>query len=84
MQKAETNLGTGVGSSKAERRAAEEFIQHAGYYCAGMIQERTSISQCHDQGLAANETKYNSINQVIEGLIMRINEKIHQLEEAYG
>lgn len=73
-----------VGGSKVEQKAAEEFIEDAGYWLAGMIQERTSISQCHDSGLAANETRYDSINHVIDQLIQRIGDKINQLVETYG
>lgn len=66
-----------VGSSKSDLEAAKEFIEDAGYYSLGMIQERTSIGQCHDDGLAANETKYETINQVIDTLIQNINDKIN-------
>jgi len=68
-----------VGASKGEQEAAAEFIEDAGYSCAGMIQERTSIGQCHDNGLAANETKYPSINKVIDDLIQNIGNKINQI-----
>lgn len=68
-----------VGGSSVEQDAAMEFINDAGYYCAGMIQERTSIGKCHDSGLAANETKYKSINQVIDVLIQNIGNKVNQV-----
>lgn len=68
-----------VGASQGEQDAAMEFIEDAGYYCAGMIQERTSIGQCHDNGLAANETKYPSINTVVDELIQNIGNKIEQI-----
>lgn len=73
-----------VGKSKTEQVAAKEFIEEAGYYCAGLIQERTSIGQCHDNGQAANETRYSSINKVIDGLIQNIGNQINQIEESYG
>lgn len=68
-----------VGASSGEQEAAIEFITDAGYYYAGMIQERTSIGQCHDNGLAANETKYSSINKIIDELIQNIGNKINQV-----
>ena len=68
-----------VGGSKGEQEAAAEFINDATYYCAGMIQERTSIGQCHDNGFAANETKYESINKVIDKLIQNIGDKLNQV-----
>ncbi|MFK7933420.1 MAG: ParA family protein [Saprospiraceae bacterium] len=73
-----------VGASSGEQEAAIEFIEDAGYYVAGIIQERTSIGQCHDNGLAANETRYKSINTVIDTLIQNIGNKINQIEESYG
>lgn len=69
-----------VGGSKIEQEAAAEFIDDATYYCAGVIQERTSIGKCHDEGFAANETRYASINKVIDQLIQNIGEKINQLD----
>lgn len=68
-----------VGGSEAEQQAAAEFIEDAGYWVAGLIQERTSISQCHDSGLAANETRYETINQVIDQLIQQIGDKISKV-----
>lgn len=67
-----------VGGSKGEQKAAIEFIEDAGYYYAGFIQERTSIGQCHDSGLAANETRYSSVNKVIDELIQNLANKINQ------
>ena len=68
-----------VGLSKGEQEAAIEFIEDAGYFFAGLIQERTSIGQCHDNGLAANETKYPSINKVIDELIQNIGNQIEKI-----
>lgn len=73
-----------VGASAAEQEAAVEFISEAGYHYAGSIHERTSIGQCHDNGLAANETKYTSINHTVDQLIQSLGDKINQLEEKNG
>lgn len=73
-----------VGGSHVEQEAAIEFIEEAGYFYAGLIQERTSISQCHDLGLAANETKYPSINQVIDQMIQTLGDRLNVIEEGYG
>jgi chromosome partitioning protein len=69
-----------VGKSIGEKEAAIEFVENAGYYYAGFVQERTSIGQCHDNGLAANETRYNSINKTVDDLIQNIGDKINQLD----
>lgn len=73
-----------VGASSAEQEAAAEFISEAGYHYAGAIHERTSIGQCHDNGLAANETKYTSINHTVDQLIQSLGDQINQLEEGNG
>ena len=72
-----------VGGSIAEMEAAIEFVNDAGYYYAGMVQERTSVGQCHDNGFAANETRYETINTVIDKLIQNIGDKINK-EETNG
>lgn len=73
-----------VGSSSVEQEASISFIEEAGYFYAGLIQERTSISQCHDIGLAANETKYPSINQVIDQMIQTLGDRLNHIEESHG
>jgi chromosome partitioning protein len=77
-----------VGNSKNELDAAKEYINMAGYIYLGIITEKTSIGQCSDQGLAANETKYDSINHVVDQLIQNIYNHIQQLSEkkevSYG
>lgn len=70
-----------VGSSKNELEAAKEYIQATGYTFLGMIVEKTSIGQCSDSGLAANETKYDTINEVVDELIQNIYNRIQQLTE---
>ncbi len=70
-----------VGNSKNELEAAKEYINVAGYSYLGNITEKTSIGQCSDLGLAANETKYDSINEVVDELIQNIYNRIQQLTE---
>ncbi|MEZ4991935.1 MAG: ParA family protein [Saprospiraceae bacterium] len=70
-----------VGSSKNELEAAQEYIKATGYAYLGMIVEKTSIGQCSDSGLAANETKYDSINAVVDDLIQNIYNRIQQVSE---
>jgi len=75
-----------VGSSKAELEAAEEYIKATGYNYLGRVAEKTSIGQCSDIGLAANETKYETINKIADELIQNIYNHIQQLtkeEEVY-
>lgn len=71
-----------VGKSVSEQREARIFIEDAGYWVAGKVQERTSISKCHDNGLAANETRYDTINGVIDTLIQKIGDKISKTVTA--
>ena len=76
-----------VGGSKNELEAAEEYIKATGYTFLGLIAEKTSIGQCSDSGLAANETKYDSINSIADQLIQNIYNHIEQLakeEVRYG
>lgn len=70
-----------VGASTGEQEAAIEFITEAGYHYGGMIHERTSIGQCHDNGFAANETKYASINNTVDQLIQNLGDRINLIEE---
>ena len=65
-----------VGKSERELEDTVEYIQTAGYVYLGHINEMTSISQCHDSGLAANETKYDSINGQVDKLIQNIVDKV--------
>lgn len=75
-----------VGSSKNELEAAQEYIKVTGYTFLGMIAEKTSIGQCSDSGLAANETKYDSINNISDQLIQNIYNQTQKLskEARYG
>jgi len=67
-----------VGKSDRELNDTIEYIGLAGYKYLGYIKEKTSISQCHDEGLAANETKYKTINQQVDTLIQSI---VNSVEE---
>ena len=68
-----------VGKSERELFDTIEYIGLAGYKYLGHIKEMTSISQAHDEGLASNETKYKSINLLVDELIQRI---INNIEEV--
>lgn len=61
-----------VGKSDRELADTIEYIGLAGYKYLGYIKEKTSISQSHDEGLSANETKYDSINELVDELIQNI------------
>lgn len=65
-----------VGKSDRELEDTVEYIGVAGYTFLGHINEMTSISQCHDAGRAANETKYESINTQVDKLIQNIVDKV--------
>ena len=61
-----------VGSSDRELRDAREYVEIAGYQFLGRIDEKTSITQAHDVGLAANETKYDGISKVVDEILQNI------------
>lgn len=65
-----------AGRSEREILDATEFIEEVGYKYLGKIDEKTSITQAHDNGLAANETKYPSINQTVDTVIQGIADMI--------
>ena len=68
-----------VGKSDRELNDTIEYIGVAGYKYLGFIKEKTSISQCHDEGRAANETKYKTINEQVDSLIQNIVNSIEEL-----
>lgn len=65
-----------VGKSDRELNDTVDYIGLAGYKYLGYVKEKTSISQCHDMGLAANETKYKSINEFVDQLIQTISNQV--------
>ena len=69
-----------VGKSERELKDGMEYIQLAGYKCLGRIDEKTSISQAHDLGLAANETKYETITQVVDEVLQNIINSLDTLQ----
>ena len=71
-----------VGKSSRELEDTVEYIGLAGYKYLGYIKEKTSISQSHDEGLAANETKYKSINKLVDDLIQNIIDNIEKISTA--
>lgn len=70
-----------VGKSDRELNDTIEYIELAGYKYLGYIKEKTSISQSHDDGLAANETKYKSINEQVDTLIQGVVDSIQELSK---
>lgn len=69
-----------VGDSSAESQGAKEYIQDAGYYYIGSIQEKTSIGQAHDSGKAANETTFKSVNKAVDKLIKSIVNRMEEIK----
>ncbi|MGB0861525.1 MAG: ParA family protein [Saprospiraceae bacterium] len=70
-----------VGKSDRELNDTIEYIELAGYKYLGYIKEKTSISQSHDDGLAANETKYKTINSQVDTLIQGVVDSIQELSK---
>ncbi len=71
-----------TGRSDREIQDARELIESVGYTYLGKIDEKTSITQAHDQGLSANETKYETINdavdRVIQGIVDLIENNVNE------
>ena len=67
-----------VGDSQSEIEGAREYIKDAGYNCLGFIPEKTSIGQAHDNGKAANETMFNSVNRSVDKVIAAIVKQIEK------
>lgn len=68
-----------AGDSKVEQDAAVQYINEAGYKMLGIVREKVSISKCQDIGLAANETRYKSVNKEVDDLIQNIGNLINQI-----
>ena len=68
-----------VGGSERELIDAKEYIELAGYKFLGRIDEKTSITQAHDMGKAANETKYQTVNEVVDQVLQGIIDSIDSL-----
>lgn len=69
-----------VGGSERELIDAKEYIEVAGYRFLGRIDEKTSITQAHDMGKAANETKYQTVNQVVDEVLQNIINSMESLD----
>ena len=69
-----------VGGSERELIDAKEYIEVAGYKFLGRIDEKTSITQSHDMGKAANETKYPTVNKVVDQVLQGIIDNIESLD----
>lgn len=63
-----------VGKSQAEVEEAQKYIQQANYRCIGIIYQKDSIGQAHDQGRAANETPFKSVNDNVDVMVQNIND----------
>ena len=68
-----------VGNSERELTDAKEYVEIAGYQFLGRIDERTSITQAHDMGKAANETKYQTVNSIADEILQSIIDSIDSL-----
>ena len=65
-----------AGRSNREIIDATEFIELSGFKYLGKIDEKTSITQAHDNGYAANETKYETINNTVDSVIQGVADMI--------
>ncbi len=65
-----------VGRSEREIQDAIQVIKEVGFKYLGRRYEKTSITQAMDNGFAANETKYDTINATVDTVIQSIVDMI--------
>jgi chromosome partitioning protein len=69
-----------VGNSEAEIEEAKQYILQSGYSLLdGLIQEKTAIRRAQDEGRAATETLYKSVNEKVDILMQAIVNRVEGL-----
>ena len=69
-----------VGNSESEIAEARQYLQEAGYeVLAGALPEQVAYRRASDEGRAATETRFRSLNQRAETLAQGIVNKIAAL-----
>ena len=72
-----------VGTSEKEFKDAVENLEATGFkVLKGFLQEKTGYRNASDMGLAASETKYQSLNEKAEELAQSIMDTLHSLAET--
>ena len=69
-----------VGNSQAEIAEARQYLTEAGYQVlAGELPEQVGYRRASDEGKAATETRYQSLNQRAEAIAQSVVNKISAL-----
>ncbi|MFT4660559.1 MAG: chromosome partitioning protein [Flavobacteriales bacterium] len=72
-----------IGNSAAELEECIEYIKKSDYKpLEGVITEKTAIRRSGDLGLAANETKFKTVNDKVNELIQSIVNELVQSQKA--
>jgi len=70
-----------IGNSTVELEEAKEYINSTGYNILdGTIQEKTAIRRAQDEGRAASETSFKTINKKVDGVIQSIVDRIEEIK----
>jgi chromosome partitioning protein len=70
-----------IGNSTVELEEAKEYIDSTGYHVlTGMLLEKTAIRRAQDEGRAASETSFKSVNQKSDVLIQAIVDRIEAIK----
>ena len=69
-----------VGNSLSELDESLQYVKQSRYnYFNTVIYEKTAVRRASDEGKAANETKFKTINQTNDALLQNIIDKITDL-----
>jgi chromosome partitioning protein len=72
-----------VGTSDGEIADARRYIGDAGYaVLAGTLPEKVGYRRASDEGRAATETRFQSLNQAAEQIAQRIVDRISELTKG--
>jgi len=69
-----------VGDSRAELNEAIQYVEQAGYLClSGFLPEKVGYRRASDEGRAATETRYASLNARADELAQNVIDKLQKL-----
>ena len=69
-----------IGNSNVELEEAKEYIASTGYHVLdGILLEKTAIRRAQDEGRAASETSFKSVNKKSDVLIQAVVDRIEAI-----
>jgi chromosome partitioning protein len=72
---------TRAGNSDVELAEGIEYVKASGYFLLnGVIHEKTAIRRASDEGKAATETPFKSINEKVDVLVQAIVNRMNDLQ----